>query len=183
MEPRFRFFHGRKTLSAWLGLTMFVLGHITAPSAAGTEPCEGQKIKVRLTAVCPVGKDIQEGLFFEDAKHPLLTFEAKDPEASKSSMASFGPALPDQRRRKPFSIVRALNLLEESLFQERFQREVNLIFSDASPKVRVYVCDDTNQDGRCSDEKLDHQLSLRNLDYSACEVPKELAISVWAGCR
>ena len=178
---------------------MFVLGHFAAQSVAGTDTCEIETIRLRLTAVCPVSTEADNSLFFEDAKKPLITFELKESEAgsrvsNESFMASFGPSIPGMSRERAPSVIQSLNLLNESLFKTKFDREVTLAYQTLDDKplfgnkntkrmVAVFVCDDTNNNGKCSDEKPENQLSLRNPVFSACEIPKELAISVWAGCH
>lgn len=48
--------------------------------------------------------------------------------------------------------------------------------------ISVYVCNDTNRDGRCSDEVIYEQISNMSPTHQMCHLPSAIPVDVW-DCR
>lgn len=151
---------------------------------------EEASLKIKLNGVCPLnaGKEKETGLTYEMAKHPRLTFEMVEQVSpwEDSIYAGLAPVRKPKDLTPKSELLKGLDLEQESLFSAEFQKSISFpqpTALGANSRVNVYVCDDANENGRCSDEPEERQIAIKQLQYRADRLPESLAILVRAGCQ
>ncbi len=158
-------------------------------SCAGVNPCHCMPIKmdIRFTRVCSEKRsDDPNFIFLEDAEHPILTLEAGYGGKCKDcKMAGRGLAAD-----KKSILIRSLNLTNVDLLKENVVTQLNTSVEDLKShfgsdlsdiKLALRVCDDSNRDGRCTDESTKHILSIKTPLLSLGKLPKLFKVQVWSG--
>ncbi|MBI4402768.1 MAG: hypothetical protein HY537_01325 [Deltaproteobacteria bacterium] len=151
---------------------------------------------------------MKDFVFFEEAKHPVLSFEAWIPvpvdnnhRCSTCMVASpiyLGPPTIYQPTKgygtgpgmqsAPTVLLNSVDLTQVDMFGPKFNRHVMLamdVIQREFPKewkkmwVSAAVCDDRDGNGKCTDEKI--QLSVSNPSFKASTFPCALVMEVWSG--
>lgn len=135
-----------------------------------------------------------DALAFADAQNPILAVEARAPSeaALKNPMSQYkngnsavGPEYYEYLRQQPAVLLRTVDLKRVDYFGPKFRGALELDYSTLRwnaaasqlpqgwKKVLVtfYVCDDTNQDGKCSTEEFGDQVLLNPPTFKACQLP------------
>lgn len=154
-------------------------------------------MKIVLSRVCSVRRSGTQALFFEEAQNPILSVEATVPQKqscdSSKQLASAGFSLPSTTSQNGSLLKVLLNkvsLASVDLLKGRYKTEVDYGLKTLKQRfpnewkntmVSVKVCDDTNNDGFCSNEDANHTLSVANISFMAKRVPSSLTVDVWSG--
>ena len=168
--------------------------------------CKSDKFRVKLVPVCPrPEEDPQDVLTVEEAKHPILSVEAragsqvdgKDSDPQGPLFAAMVPPALELGLDRLMMMMKRVDLKSENLFVSVGQKEFEVDYSALASALRhagvsgdlgqpyLYfsVCDDSEGEGRCSNRNPKKQLGLRVRAYEPCHVPEVVPIAVWAGCR
>ena len=175
-------------------------GHSSGTSTCGSCQCScntTQRFKVNLSRVCSVRRSSTESLFFEEAKNPILSVEASLPQNSCEApkYASFGfTGYPQTKSSTPSVIkllLKAYSLSMVNLFDGKYTAQLTEFSVQELRKkyprhwrnalVNLAVCDDTNGNGKCSDELLKNQLSVNSAAFLADRIPYSMTLDVWNG--
>jgi len=158
---------------------------------------------VKLNPLCPKRAAKESVLTFESSYHPLLAIEARiprdplngNPRADHQSYSSrVAPASYAEDGARPSILMYSIDLLSEDLFGPHFNRVITLDYSKLPavfgtgnfPKgwgkvlITVYACDDTNRDGKCSDEIMKEQITVRSPTFQACHFPSAVPVDVYS---
>lgn len=174
-------------------------------SADVNDICAEESFRIKLNPMCPNGAPASGFTLFAEARRPIVSVEVRvsDTELEDNPRSQF-PSHNSKRALAAFAnnqargsyVLYTIDLLQEDIFGPHFWREVKLDYSaiagkapDSSnprgwnqPLVTVYVCDDRNGDGKCSDEELSRQISLRSSTHRACHLPSAIPVNVYH-CR
>jgi hypothetical protein len=162
--------------------------------------CRNETFRVKLNPICPHSAK-HDVLRFEDASYPILSVEARVPQGdlSENPMSNQqpyhskpGPSSYLKEQARPTILLETRNLLVKDLFGPKFKDEITLDYSKITtapsgtyPRgwskilITVYVCNDTNRDGKCSDELVKQQLTLKSPVHQACHFPSAVPVDVW----
>jgi len=157
------------------------------------------KLAFQLRRVCSINRSKGTGLFFEEAKNPILTIEAVN--NSSGGMTSFWASMGFMRLPQSGEGVLTLNGVKAhsvasfslkgvdlmkgkfasklQLAMERFKKNMGSSWRYAYLNVRV--CEDGNANGFCFDEPSRHQLAYEVPAFKASAFPRSLQIEVWSG--
>lgn len=170
------------------------------PTTGGTCPTPNKDpFRFQLRRVCSVNRSKNGGLFFEDAKNPIITVEAVS--NSSGGMSSFLASPGFARLPKnsvyvkssngvtAFSVasmsLKGVDLLQKpyasplALALDQFKNKMGMTWAFAYLNIRV--CEDTNQDGFCFDELGKNQLAFDVPDFKANSLPRSIQLNVWSG--
>lgn len=161
-------------------------------------------------------------IFFEEAKHPILSIEASLPQqvlACQNNRIQFAAAGLYPANYLPSSVtlgrsaststggscsgsstssngdttvvVTSVDLSNVSLLSGAYQTQLQLALASLQSQVgaanagnvflTATVCDDTNGNGECSDEKAVDILSVGSASFSLAHIPSTIQLDVWSG--
>jgi hypothetical protein len=174
---------------AWMALLVLLASPVFGePSDA---VCPEDSFNVVLKPVCPTGHfDADTMSYFEDARNPILSIEVVRKGPPPAVYAGMMPGLPPSiESHDAGTLLKKADLLSENYFRaaadrHRLQLHYGVGFKvDKDHKVVLTVCNDSNGDGKCSDEPVENQLTTDSVSYTPCHFPKIITVPVWAGCR
>lgn len=151
---------------------------------------DSQLLRVKLHRVCaPSGAPSPN---FDMAKHPTLVLEAEQAGRHAPITHWAGPMMPPPVMGNKVVANADLRAADLSGPKSRWDlilrgtdiaKQCEQFFPDGEKPVEItaYVCDDTNGNGRCSDEDAIHQLTVHSFKNFAFEFPSALIVDVWAG--
>ena len=148
-------------------------------------------------------------VFFEEAATPIISVEAtvnmpskdvcelKKSVPAQTQYASVGfSSIPQNYKVHTTSsglmnfVVDAVDLAGVNLFDGKYSTQIQLQLTQMKKALGnkwrdallyVRVCDDTNHDGRCSDEKTTNILSVASTYFPLDRVPSSVSLDVWNG--
>jgi len=166
------------------------------PKPCGCVPQNpNNQFSFQLRRVCSINRSKGEGLFFEEAKNPIITIEHVTKSGNSSAYyASFGygkyPTEPKSVKGLTGRSLAYLSLKGVDLFKGPYKSKTTLMLENFkksagfwwwSKYVNVRVCEDSNQDGFCFDEPTKNQLAFEVPQFKSGQLPRSLQIEVWSG--
>jgi len=164
---------------------------------ANTLNCREEFVRIKLNPVCPRRGNLADRLWYHQAAHPVLAVEARvSSEPLQDNLrshfqpylASVGPTKYALTQAVATRLMYTTELASEPLFGPRFPATIILDYTVLGnipvrgPQkvwITVYVCDDKNRDGKCSDESVSEQLSNLPVTHQACRFPSAVPVDVW----
>lgn len=151
----------------------------------GNSTQSGDKLDVHVSRVCSVSRSAipyPKFIFFEEAKTPRLTMEL----VKKS--CNYQSSCHSTKENDPSSVLVSLDLRGIDMMEKRFSDEVYLnaqAIKNQYPLkwrkfyVKTMVCEDSDNDGRCSDESGARMLSVNGPSFTLDRIPRSVTIDVW----
>ncbi|NBT59261.1 hypothetical protein EBT16_10805 [bacterium] len=133
-------------------------------------PPQKKVLKFRMQRLCSIRRSNTTGLFFEDAKNPILTVETVQG-AKKMSLASVSLSNVD--------LLKGKHADELSIDLEKLKKTKPLLWRTVY--LNIKVCEDSNGNGLCSDEPSQKQLAFDVPDFRASSIPQKIELGVWSG--
>lgn len=164
------------------------------------QSCKNESFRIKLNPVCPKKGAPTDRLWYSKAAHPILAVEARrsadDLEDNLRShfqpyLAAVGPVNYQYTQTISTVLMISVDLAAEPLFGPKFPATLTLDYSKlglfptkGKDKVWItlYVCDDTNRNGKCSDELVSEQIANLPATHQACHFPSAVPLDVWH-CR
>jgi hypothetical protein len=149
----------------------------------------GSPLDVQLGRVCSIRRSeipYPQVVFFEEAKNPILSFEIIT--SSSCSNCSCGNSY--STKCNAAELLESISLRDADLLRERFRDRIWLDVENVKREyprrwrqflIKAAVCDDSNQNGLCSDERAQNQLSVNAPVFALDHIPSALNIDVWNG--
>ncbi len=168
-------------------------GELTTPGSpgmAGPKKCKkcSKSIELKFVKICSEMRSkipYPKFVFFEEMKNPIVSFEINWVEKKYLAMP-FSKCLKCERelnhellgykRLSPIQLFDGGNkdiiYFDKKLTRQKIRKAYY---------VEVLVCDDTNNNGYCSDEKDEFIVSLSKPKFSLFKIPRTLVLNVWHG--
>ncbi len=161
-----------------------------------------RKVTINLGRVCSLRRSNSKDLFFEEAKHPILSLEAivprgrmryggtsENPYANSQVYQQWGVLSADNQAKERF-LIATFDLSGVSLYDQKYQKKHLFNISELKKKlgrdwskaaIVASVCEDVNGDGSCYGSQKREFLSVVPATFKANRIPQQIALDVWNG--
>jgi len=166
----------------------------TENKKAPSEPSEfpdKKKIHIGFNRICSVSRSRMRAEFYEEVGEPLFTLEATPGKHCSSSKVrqSYEQYGSNTRHTTPKKTVRiaSMDMKGINLFRDRSGIDIDLDLEDLKKRtwkdyeVAAFICNDTNNNGMCSDESNFKVLVLSPSTFALKHIPSSLNLTVWHG--